>query len=291
MRFSVELAVKCPVTELVDYLKAYDDYGFDRVWVPDSPISQWEVWSAATLAATYTRKARIGVGVTSPYHRSPAVMAHAAATLDHLSGGRVDLSIGRGIRPFLERIGANASDAAVEEGIAIIRRLMAGETVSHQGEVFHFQEVSLRLCALQERVAVYVPATSEHWMEVASRVADGVHTYTSNPRLLGIAREWARRSGRDGFQIITTLGYVEPEEVRKWWVGNFNNNANLQRLCGREPGAASYEELAQDLVFTDVEGLAAQVKRLEEAGVDELMVAYRRPEDLPVIAEMVRAVR
>ena len=82
MRFGVELAVRTPVADLVESLRVYDKFGFDRVWVPDTPISLWEVWTTASLAATHTQRVRIGVGVTSPYHRSPAVMAHAAATLE-----------------------------------------------------------------------------------------------------------------------------------------------------------------------------------------------------------------
>ncbi|MBI2172236.1 MAG: LLM class flavin-dependent oxidoreductase [Chloroflexi bacterium] len=290
MRIGVELAVKATVNELVEYLKLYDSHGFDRVWIPDSNISLWEMWTVATLAATHTKRVRIGVGVSSPYHRSPAVIAQAAATLDRLSGGRIDLTVGRGGREFLKSIGADGDDAGVEEAIGILRGLLKGGTVSAKGAVFKFDEVSLRVKAAQERVPIYIAAMSERWMESAARCADGVHVYTSNPKLLTKAKKWATASGRGDFAIITTLGYVEPEEVRVWWVTNFGKNYNLQQLCGREVGKASYEELAEELVFTDRFSLLNQVDRLERLGVDELMIAYRRPEDLPTIAELVRSI-
>ena len=100
MRIGVELAVRTPVTELVDYIRNYDSYGFERIWIPDAAFSQWEVWTTATLAAMYTTTPRIGVGVMAPYHRNPAVIAHGAATLDQLSGGRVDLSLGTRLTPL-----------------------------------------------------------------------------------------------------------------------------------------------------------------------------------------------
>ena len=78
--------------------------------------------------------------------------------------------------------------------------------------------------------------------------------------------------------------------MRQWWVTNFGRNYNLQQLCGREVGKASYEELADELVFTDRFSLMNQVDRLERLGVVELMIAYRRPEDLPVISELVRSI-
>ncbi len=71
--------------------------------------------------------------------------------------------------------------------------------------------------------------------------------------------------------------------------GEFGKNHNLQQLCGREVGKATYEELADEFVFTDRHSLRTQVDRLERLGVGELMIAYRRPEDLLPIAQLVRS--
>ena len=291
MRIGVELAVRASITEIVGYLRDYDSYDFDRIWIPDAAMSQWEVWTTAALAATYTTRARIGIGVMAPYHRNPAVIAHATATLDQLSGGRVDLTLGRGARSYLSNIDADRPDEAVEEAITIIHDLLKGETVTHKGAAFTFQEVSQRVTAAQERVPIYIAAMSHYWKDIAIRVADGLHVYTSNPILLGAVRDAAARAEHPGFHTVTTLGYVEPAEVREWWVTNFGKNHNLQQLCGREPGTASYEELARELVFTDAKSLREHLDRLEEFGIDELMIAYRRAEDLPVIAEMVAKAR
>ena len=116
-------------------------------------------------------------------------------------------------------------------------------------------------------------------------------SYTSNPTLLGTAQETKKAAKNPDFEVTTTLGYVEPEEVREWWVTNFGRNYNLQQLCGREPNTASYEELAAELVFTDAASLREHLDRMESFGVDELMIAYRRAEDLPAIAEMVAEAR
>lgn len=289
MRIGVELAVGTTVNELVEHLKTYDAYGFERVWVPDSNISPWEMWTAATLAAMYTKRVRIGVGVSSPYQRSPAVIAQAAATLDQLSNGRIDLAMGPGSRDFLKSIGVNGEDAGVEEAISIVRGLLKGEKVSTPGPVYKFDDVSLTAAAVQERMAIYVPANSDRWMEIAAKCSDGVQVYTSNVNLITRAKRWATASRKGGFSLITTLGYVEPAEVREWWVSNFGKNYNLQKLCGREVGKATYEELAGELVFTDKISLLGQVDRLERLGVDELTITYNRPEDLPAIGALVRS--
>lgn len=291
MRIGVELAVRTPVTDLVNYIKDYDSYGFERIWVPDAAFSQWEVWTTAALAATYTTTPRIGIGVMAPYHRNPAVIAHGAATLDQISGGRIDLSIGRGSRPYIASIDADRPDEAVTEAITIINGLLSGETVSMEGTAFTFREVSQRAQPVQEHISIAIASMSRYWLDIAQETADGVHLYTSNPNLLGTAQEAKKAAKNPHFEVTTTLGFVEPEEVREWWVTNFGRNFNLQQLCGREPNTATYEELAAELVFTDSESLREHLERMESFGVDELMIAYRRAEDLPVIAEMVASAR
>ena len=291
MRIGVELAVRTPITELMVYLRDYDSYGFDRIWVPDAAMSQWEVWTTAALAVEHTTTARVGIGVMAPYQRNPAVIAHAAATLDQLSGGRIDLSLGRGARPWITSVDADRPDSAVEEAIDIVHRILSGETVTTDGEAFHFKEVSQRVQPVQERIPIYIAAMSQYWSDIAQRVSDGLHVYTSNPTLLGKVRETARGAEHEPFELITTLGFVEPAEVREWWVNNFGRNYNLQQLCGREPGTASYEELAQELVFTDAASLRGHLDRLEEFGFSELMIAYRQAEDLPLIADIVAEAR
>ncbi len=291
MRIGVELAVRTPITELLGYLRDYDSYGFDRIWVPDAAMSQWEVWTTAALAVEHTTTARVGVGVMAPYHRNPAVIAHAAATLDQMSGGRIDLSLGRGARPWITSVDADRPDSAVEEAIDIIHRLLNDETVSTDGEAFKFKEVSQRVQPVQTRIPIYIAAMSQYWADIAQRAADGLHVYTSNPVLLDRIRQTAEGAQHDPFALVTTLGFVEPAEVREWWVNNFGRNYNLQQLCGREPGTATFEELAKELVFEDAAGLRDHLDRLEEFGVGELMIAYRRAEDLPVIADIVANAR
>jgi len=289
--FSVELPVSCPVTELAPYLRELDDCGLHRVWVPDAPFAQWELWSAATVAVVSTSQTRVGVGVTSPYHRSPAVIAHAAATLDHLSRGRIGLSLGRGIRPFLKNIGVEATDAGVKEGVEILRRLLGGERVTYHGEVFHFEGVQLPLGSFQEQLPILIAAMSEKWMEVASSIADGIHTYSANERLLQTAGEWAKRASRPGFAIVTTVAYIESEEARDRWLDNMSRSQGLLSLMGIGPGVEDREEFRDSLTLSDGNDLRRKAEKLERLGVSELMISCHRPEDLLIVGQLVKQLR
>jgi len=291
VNFSVELAVNCPVTELASYLRAIDGSGLHRVWVPDAPFAQWELWSAATVAVVSTSRARVGVGVTSPYHRSPAVIAHAAATLDHLSQGRIALSLGRGMRPFLKNIGVEGTDAGVEEGVEIVRRLLSGEKITYHGEVFHFDGVQLPLRSFQEQLPILIAAMSERWMKVASSVADGIHTYSVDEKLLRTAQEWATRSPRSSFVVVTTVAYIEAEEVRDRWLNMMSRSQGLLSLMGVEAGNEDSEELRESLILSDGDDLRRKAEKLESLGVSELMISCHRPDDLLVVSEFVGQLR
>ena len=133
MRIGVELAVEPPsrnssTTSATTTLTASSAFGY-RTQLSLSGKSGRRPPSPPM----YTTTPRIGVGVMAPYHRNPAVIAHGAATLDQLSGGRVDLSLGRGSRPYIASIDADRPDEAVTEAITIINGLLAGETVSMEG--------------------------------------------------------------------------------------------------------------------------------------------------------------
>ena len=287
MRIGVELAIKTPIGELIDQLKAYDSYPFTRIWVPDSSISEWEIFSTAGIVAHIVKNARIGIGVTSPYHRNPATLAHAIATLDNISSGRIDFTIGRGSRPYLSSIDAEGDDDAVVEAIAIIKQLIYGEKVDFPGSSFKFSNVSQRVITPQKNFQFFIASMSEYWNDLGLEHADGLHVYSTNSNLLTKVKSYKERSTDPSFRIITTLGYVEPPEVKEWWVSNFGNHYNLQKLSGRNPGEASVTELESELTFSDAENLQKQIDKMQEHSVDELMIAYRRPEDLETIANIV----
>ena len=288
INISVELPVSCPLAELEPYLRKLDGSGVHRVWVPDVLFAQWEQWTAAAVAVTSTTQLNVGVGVTSPYHRSPAVIAHAAATLDNLSSGRICLSLGRGMRPFLKNIGIESTDAGVEEGVEIIRQLLHGEKVTFHGEQFHFENIQLPLRAFQEKLPIHLAGMSEKWMEVASKVADGIHTYSVNRNMLQVVGDWAERSPRPDFSIITTVAYFQDDAARNRWLGNMSRAEGLLAIMGIGSGEENRQELMENLILSDADDLARKAESLERLGASELMVACHRADDLLAVGEFVK---
>jgi len=122
--------------------------GFDSIWVGDhliyrpedgEPRGPWEAWSLLAAIAAVTERVQIGPLVAATAFHSPAMLAKKAITVDEISGGRLILGLGAGWNraefvafgyPFDHRA------SRFEEAFHIIRRLVKGEEVDHEGSYF-----------------------------------------------------------------------------------------------------------------------------------------------------------
>ena len=288
MKIGIELAIKTPVNEIEQAIKLCEKYNLDRIWIPDSNISLWEFWSILGVTANVTNNIRIGAGVTSPYQRNPVVMAQAAITIDQLSNGRLDIALGRGSRFWLSNIGIEGIDDGLNESFDILKSLFAGEDLDYSGNQFNIKSPALRQPTFQETIPIFIANTSEYWTEKAIKFADGIHTYTTNKNLLSYMDSASNSASKKPFYKISTIGYIQPKEVETWWVSNFSKNKNLQVLCKRDSEKIDLEELKNDLTFDNKRSLQKQISKLADSNFDELMIAYRRPEDLEYILKTIK---
>src|SRR3990172_6894822 len=179
-----------------------EDTGYDDFWLADERFFR-DVYACLTLCALRTRRIRLGPGVTDPYSRHPALTAMAIATLDEISNQRAVLGIGAGVSGFRELgVDASRSAVAIREAVALIRRLLAGETVTVKGELVSFHGGRLDFTPPRSALPVYVASQRAAGCRVAGRVADGaiMQGCVAEP-LVRFFRETvaegARRAGRD----------------------------------------------------------------------------------------------
>lgn len=170
LRLSGALDPRC----CVELAMAAERAGFASVWFAENPL-QPGVMATAGACAAATARVRIGIGVINPYTRHPAQIAMDFAALDALSGGRAVLGIGSGIAAPIARMGiANGRPvAAVQEAVAIVRALLAGETVTMTGRVFRVAGAKLNFCALRSDPAIYAAAGSPRALRICGEIADG----------------------------------------------------------------------------------------------------------------------
>jgi alkanesulfonate monooxygenase SsuD/methylene tetrahydromethanopterin reductase-like flavin-dependent oxidoreductase (luciferase family) len=126
--------------------------GFDSVWLMDHLIApavpehdSFEGWTLAAALAVRTSTIRIGHLVTCDPFRHPAVLAKMAATVDVLSGGRLELGLGWGsVEHELQMFGIGGNSRAaraarMRESITVLERMFTGEPFDHDGEQFHLR--------------------------------------------------------------------------------------------------------------------------------------------------------
>ena len=137
-----------PLDEGWTVARACDEAGMD-LWVGDSVVAKPRVEPLTTLAycAAITKRARLGTAVLLPALRQPTVLAHALASLDQVSSGRLVLGLGAGwglpeiVREW-DACGRvhKRRGRDLDEHVIVWRKLWSGEPVSYDGADFKLTE-------------------------------------------------------------------------------------------------------------------------------------------------------
>ena len=178
MQFGFTLKPDHSLERTIDLTRRAEAAGFEYGWLFDSHVLWREPYVLLTLMAQATKRMRLGTCVTNPATREPSVTASALAVLDELSGGRMDLGIGRGdsARRVLGK--PPTTMATLEEAIVAIKGLVEGRSVTYEG-------AELRLpwtgkWTLPVWVAGYGPMA----LAMTGRIADGVILQLADPDLV-----------------------------------------------------------------------------------------------------------
>ncbi len=190
--------------ELRNYARVAEEAGFDSLWVTERYFHE-ETFSLLGFLAAATTRIRLGLGITNPYTRNPALLGMSAATLDRISGGRFLLGLGRSDKWMIEgRMGMPYERplAHMNKTVAQLRQLLAGERVSGAGVYWDLKAVRLAVTPAQERLPVYLAAIGPRALRLVGAVADGVllNAYVPTAYVRYAVQEIAdaaREAGRD----------------------------------------------------------------------------------------------
>jgi alkanesulfonate monooxygenase SsuD/methylene tetrahydromethanopterin reductase-like flavin-dependent oxidoreductase (luciferase family) len=166
------------VGEIVDQALYAEQLGMHSAWIGEHHFNSLGVLSCPDLVLSYiaarTSRIRLAPAVTVlPLHH-PIRVAEQWATLDLISGGRVDFAAGRGYdrreyAPFA--VSFEDNQAIFEEGLAIVRELWAAEgRISHRGTHYHFDDVRITPKPVQRPIPTYVGSFSKLSIELAARL-------------------------------------------------------------------------------------------------------------------------
>jgi probable F420-dependent oxidoreductase len=194
MHFGITFKPDLAIERIVGLTRQAEAAGFDYGWIFDSHVLWMEPYPLLTLMATQTKRMKLGTCVTNPATRDMTVTASLFATLNLISGGRMQLGIGRGdsSRRVMGKkpVSWSQLQAAVEE----FRDLTSGKEVQHDGQ-------PTRLTWAKIPPPVWIAGYGPKVLHMAGRAADGIILQFADPALIdwcmGFVKDGARAAGRD----------------------------------------------------------------------------------------------
>jgi probable F420-dependent oxidoreductase len=198
MQFGITLKPDISVDRIVGLTRQAEAAGFQYGWMFDSHVLWKEPYPLLTLMAANTRGMRLGTLVTNPAVRDLTVTASLFATLSLISGGRMELGIGRGDSSRRVLGKKPVSWSQLETAVKIFRDLTAGREIEYEG-----QPTLLTWATVSPRV--WIAGYGPKVLHMAGRVADGIILQFADPDLiswcLGFVKEGAHAAGRDPSEI------------------------------------------------------------------------------------------
>ena len=169
---------------------------------PDTPIPDPLIWLAFVAAAAPTLQ--LGTCILIVPQRNPLVLAKELATLDHLTGGRLELGLGVGwLKEEFDALGVawERRGARNDEYIAAMRALWAGPHAEFHGEFVDFEPATCSPRPVNGSIPVIVGGDSDAAVRRAVRIADGYFPGEGDhdrlKALIGRVREAAEKADRD----------------------------------------------------------------------------------------------
>jgi len=229
--------------EYRDSSLAAEARGWDSIWTWDHLLAiqgPWEQpifegWSLLSAVASITSRVRIGLMVGANTFRNPGVTAKLATTLDHVSNGRALLGIGgawfeREHEAFGIPFGASVGERLdwLDEAVGLMRRLFAGEQVTHQGEYYTFTDALCEPRPIQPRLPILIGGSGPRkTLRTVARYGDAWNTSGDVDTLKGrleILAGHCEAVGRDMSEIELTISFptiirqtVEEAEAHRAW--------------------------------------------------------------------------
>ena len=260
----------------LDLVKEAEAAGFHSVWAAEAYGSD----AATVLAwiAGQTEKIRIGSAIFQIPARSPAMTAMTAATLDHLSNGRMTLGIGSSGPQVAEGWHGQRFPKQLQrtrEYVAIVRKALARERLEFEGEQYTLplpdgpgKVLKLMIPTIQEKIPIYIAAIGPKNTALTGEIADGWLPTFFSPEHVGefreLLEEGASRAGKslDDFDIAPNVNVAIDDDVDRardamrpflaLYVGGMGSRKqNFYNALVRRYG---FEEAAQEVQDLYLEG-------------------------------------
>ncbi len=211
------------VKQVVNYCKLAESKDIDFAWITNH-YNNRHCYPTLAAIAQATTTLKMGPGIMNAFTDTPAAMASFLCTLNEISDGRAVLGIGPGDLSTLPKLAIQPEKpvARLEEAIAVIRKLCAGEEVkTPEMQFFKYEGAKLTGVNLpgKKGIQVYVGAQGPKVLDLAGRVGDGALINASNPKdfqvAIPIIKAANEKVGKKGFDVGAYTAMSIDRDVKK----------------------------------------------------------------------------
>ena len=276
MAIGVMYRCDSPPEQLPAYARLVERLGYDELWVVEDCFFTGAV-SAAAVAASVTETLRIGIGILPAAFRNPALAAMELANLDRLFPGRILPGFGHGMPDWVRQVGAHHPSplAVLGETVSAVRALLAGETVTVDGQYAKLNEVTLAFPPAEPPL-ISTGVRGARSLRLSGQVADGtILAECASPAYLRWARELIDAGRADAGRSndphrLTVYSFLDFDDQRA-----SARRAIAGRFVGGPPLSPADDDLAEEIAtlvaaHPEVTDLAAA---LPESYLDRFAVA------------------
>ena len=296
LRFGVLTIQDLPWPALAGQWRTVEALGFDSLWIADHfadpfrPATDWlDGWTLLAALAGCTTRIRIGTLVTNFIYRNPALIAKQAVTVDHLSGGRLNLGLGATtpIDPSHAMTGAPVWGAPerirrFREVVEIVDRLLRGGPVDYAGRYYQVAGAHLHPPPVQQpRPPLTIAAAGKTALAIAARFGDAWNACPGEGLAPPAAFELLRRQSAQLDEACAAIGRNPSEIVRSILVG-FTADEPLASIGAFRDFVGRYAEIgfSEFIFYYDRPGMAPEkhlTPRMAERLAADVLPGLRRP--------------
>ncbi|MCJ7622618.1 MAG: LLM class flavin-dependent oxidoreductase [Anaerolineaceae bacterium] len=266
LTFGIMLGPTTPWQRMEEQAQQVESLGFDKLWLPDHFVNpedlemDWfECWTTLAALTSHTNKISLGTLVSSMTLRNPAMLARMALTVDHISGGRLELGVGAGGVPNCHKMtgvpqwNRRERSERYKEFIEILDHMLKQELTTYQGKFYNIQEALMR------------PASISKPHPVFNIAAHG-------PRALGLAAKYG-----DAWNTLSPGNDLTPKEHSDNTRQRCEMMSKFAIEAGRDPNKIGRTMLfgwTSDRLFSSLDAFCDTIGRYQEAGINDFCFIY-----------------
>jgi probable F420-dependent oxidoreductase len=214
---------------LCKYAEAVEAVGLDSIWLSDHIVTRnpsLDITCLFAMMAARTKRVKMGPSVLTLPARHPVQVAKTYASLDYISGGRMVMAVGSGgdVRD-LEASGVPPQERGkrLDEGITILRKLWTESHVTHHGQFYHFDDVTIEPKPRNGSLDIWIGGKSDAILKRVVSLGDGWFPALTSPeefkrdmdKLLRFGEEYGRSMNPREAGVLL-LAHVSEDRNAAW---------------------------------------------------------------------------